>query len=437
MAFIIKRLNHYKLLAPIIEESLRRGYHVLCLHNYGVPSTGMKGYNFPLIESAPSFKNGSPEFLSYDVTKALIELIPSRKIQIIVSLEAPSRVFSSSFKPENVLWALVQYGADVFDIHDPMQLLEADLFFCLSDKWVRLGEEFYKIMYPDQIKRGLYEKVKAKIRIIGFPELDSTSMISPDSVKDKLGLKRERPVILYLPLPSYASYRNYWETDIFPRRSVKQLLGAVKIGRMEFLKHWWKKWNDFELVRSLKEFADRNDAYFIAKSRKKNPIQHYLSDIADLAMYDESDYPATILKLLMISDLVISFYNTTTALEAAWCNVPFLSFYPIDRNLHDVSDETKKLIDGKAHEAKISVFFNNIPSSIHNYQKVNQKMEIPYAIENLGSMNLSDFTLNEQARSSYVKMYLGFDDGKSSVRLLNFLEEYKLAIKMKVQVNSW
>ncbi len=428
IGFIIKRISYYKFFSPIIDECLKRSYKVYNFHNYSHPKDGLKGYNFPAIENSPSFNNGFPKFLDYQDNQNLLSLISREGIDFVISLETPQHFFSNGDKPKNSLWVLLQHGADVFDVNDPETLLNVDLFFCWSNEWVKMGEEFYKVKCPEQIEDGLFEQVKSKIRIVGFPQLDSTKMIQADMVRHELGLEEDRPVILYLPLPRNAPYRNYWETDIFPKSRHRQFITICRQRRWKFLKHWWNKWNDHELVDSIREFADINDAYLIVKARRKNPIQDYLADKADLCMYDESDYPATILKLLMVSDLVISFYNSFTALEAAWCNVPFISFIPIDRNFHDVSDWMKDRINQNNREAKATIFNGDHLGSIHNCDGVTQRMEIPDAIDNLGSMHLSGFTMDQQSRVSFIKKYLGFDDGNSAARLLDILQNEKAII---------
>lgn len=64
-AFIIERSSYYRVLAPIIDEALRRGWHVECWHDYSQPRSGTKGYQFPAVESAPTFLNGRPVFKPY------------------------------------------------------------------------------------------------------------------------------------------------------------------------------------------------------------------------------------------------------------------------------------------------------------------------------------------------------------------------------------
>ena len=428
IGFIVQRINYYKFFAPIIDEGLLRGHKIYCLHNYASARDGLKGYNFPYLNNTPSFLYGSKNVLPFDSSGHLAQLLSTHEIDYVISLETPDQIFSNGQRPENTNWALIQHGADVFDLNTPETLLNVDLFFCWSNEWVHMGEEFYNIKCPEQIEDGLFEQVKSKIRIVGFPQLDLTKMIQTDKVRHELGLGEKRPIILYLPLPRNAPYRNYWETDIFPKSRHRQFITICRQRRWKFLKHWWNKWNDHELVDSIREFADINDAYLIVKARRKNPIQDYLADKADLCMYDESDYPATILKLLMVSDLVISFYNSFTALEAAWCNVPFISFIPIDQNFHDVSDWMKDQINQNNREAKATIFNGDHLGSIHNCDGVTQRMEIPDVIDNLGSMHLSGFTMDQQSRVSFIKKYLGFDDGNSAARLLDILQNEKAII---------
>ena len=155
-----------------------------------------------------------------------------------------------------------------------------------------------------------------------------------------------------------------------------------------------------------------------------------MEDKSDLNIYDESDYPASILKLLMISDIVISFYRSFTALEAAWCNVPFISFFPIDRNFHDVNNWMKNHVNPEYREAKVSIFTSVDPDSIFNYDGVSQMMEIPYAIDSLRSMNLSSFRIDSHRRISFLKKYLGYAKTSSSCRLLDGIND---ALKEKAR----
>jgi len=429
IGFIVQRINYYKFFSPIIDESLKRGYKVYSFHNFNHPKDGIKGYNFPNLNNTPSLLYGSQKVLPFDNSGHLAQLLSTHEIDYVISLETPDQIFLNGQRPENTNWALIQHGADVFDSNTPETLLNVDLFFCWSDEWVRMGEQFYKIKCPQKIEEGLFEQVKSKIRIVGFPQLDSTRIIRPNKVRLELGIEDKRPIILYFPLPRNASYRNYWETNIFPKSRHRQLIEIFRRRRWGFVNHWWNKWNDHELVNSIREFADKNDAYLIVKAREKNPIQDYLAEKADLNIYDESDYPPTILKLLKISDLAISFYKSFAALEAVRCNVPFISFIPIDQNFHDVSDWMKDQINQKNREAKATIFNGDHLGSIHNYDGVTQRMEIPDVIDNLGSMHLSGFTMDQQSRVSYIKKYLGFDDGNSASRLLARLETEKFNVE--------
>ena len=59
LGVVIERTNYYRLLAPVVDAALARGWEVVCFHDYAQPRTGTKGYEFPAVEVAPRFRNGA------------------------------------------------------------------------------------------------------------------------------------------------------------------------------------------------------------------------------------------------------------------------------------------------------------------------------------------------------------------------------------------
>ena len=65
IAFLIMRSPEYRVYAPVIEAALARGWEVECWHDYSQLQTGLKGYQFPSIDSVPGFRSGRPVVRSY------------------------------------------------------------------------------------------------------------------------------------------------------------------------------------------------------------------------------------------------------------------------------------------------------------------------------------------------------------------------------------
>src|SRR5262249_26370204 len=81
-------------------------------------------------------------------------------------------------------------------------------------------------------------------------------------------------------------------------------------------------WDDRGVVRTLREFCDANGAALVVKARGKDPVPRYLVDVAaGRVIYDENDYPATILELMSVASLCVHFFSTV-AYEAAYAGVP-------------------------------------------------------------------------------------------------------------------
>ena len=90
LGVVIERTNYYRLLAPVVDSALARGWEVVCLHDYSQPRTGMKGYEFPAIEAAPLFGNGVPRLVTYEGAAKLADAIDAAKVDAVVALTPPA-----------------------------------------------------------------------------------------------------------------------------------------------------------------------------------------------------------------------------------------------------------------------------------------------------------------------------------------------------------
>jgi hypothetical protein len=112
---------------------------------------------------------------------------------------------------------------------------------------------------------------------------------------------------------------------------------------------------------------------------------------------------------LSVASLCVHAYSTTV-LEAAYCGVPSLCLAPTDAAM------------GQPPFA--SEFVHNLkPGWIYNWPGVAYGVPLREAYDGFGRWTLDEFPLDAGARRDYVERFLGFDDGRSSVRLLDLASE--------------
>jgi hypothetical protein len=224
--------------------------------------------------------------------------------------------------------------------------------------------------------------------------MEAASLVDPAEVRRRLGIPAGRPVVILLPY-SYgfgpASFRaTHGDQPLTRGQEARSLVRQV--------------WCDFNVVRAVRSFCRRNGAYLIVKARMKRRPSFYTRLMGDALLYDESVYPATILELLSIADLCIGFYSTTVH-EAAYLGIPSLSLRPTDG-------------DVRGDRALQRVFLDRSKSSF-DFPGVCTVLEVPEAIASLPRKALGDFAVDPHARAAYVEKLLGYDDGRSSERLLD------------------
>ena len=71
---------------------------------------------------------------------------------------------------------------------------------------------------------------------------------------------------------------------------------------------------------------------------------------------------------------------------------------------------------------RFKLYANKDVGGPFNFEGASYSMDIPDVIGDLPNMTVSDFEMDPRARKAYVEKYLGFDDGKSSSRVLQAVE---------------
>lgn len=394
IAFLILRKNYYRALGPVVQEAVRRGWRVGCWHDWAQPRRGRKASEFP--DAAPPSLDPRARIVPFQGAADLAQRFREDPPDVVVSLDPPPAPLRAN---TSTRWVRLQYSADILLFPAPDGVLLSDVFATYSDYWVsRLRERF--------ADTGLANELGRRSVPVGMPELDAVSTIDPDEVRRRFGLPSGRPVVLYLPFPLQSNPRTFWLRRVFtPRSRIAQGAAVLLARRTEYWENVRRGWNDRRLVERLRAFCDRNGAVLVMKSRLKDPIPRYARHASDRALYDPSHYPPTILELLSVASLCVHAYSTAV-FEATYCGVPSLCLAPAAGDMG---------LPPPAHD----FVYNGALGGIYNWPGAAYCVPLHEAFDGLRRWSLADFPFDAAVRKRYVERFLGFDDGRSSARLMD------------------
>ena len=396
LGVLILRKNYYRLLGPVVEEALRRGYDVECWHDWSGPRRGAKSSEFP--DTAPVFAAGTPRVTTYGGTADLAERWRRDSPDAVVSIDPPDSGLRAATKAR---WLWLQYGADILFQSTPAGVLDADGVALYGARWRSWLEE----RFPAS---GIGPELERKGTVVGVPELDTVRTIDSETVRQRLGLPIGRPIVLYLPFPLHSNVPTPWLRNVHtPSTRIEQGVRTILARRWDHWTHVVNGRNDRRLVEAARNFCDRHGALLVMKSRLKDPFPRYAERLADRVFYDLSHHPPTILELLSVASLCIHFYSTAV-MEAAYSGVPSVCLAPRAAELGPAS-------------YGFDFVHNGDEGGLYNEHGIAYWRPLVTAFDGLREWSLSDFPVVAEARRRYVERFLGFEDGRSAGRLLDLL----------------
>lgn len=407
LGVVIERNNYYRVLAPVVEAALAKGWEVVCWHDYAQPRHGIKGYEFPEVEAAPRFRHGTPVVQTYEGRAGLPDALARAGIDAVVSIVLPSDPVGAERGTRRAAsWIGLQYAAELSNCLMPPGIFLASLVGLYSGWWLEFGLRYLRELGITVAGDDTEREIRQKSVVVGFPELDQFRDLDPAEIRRHWQIPAGKPVVAFLPYPFQSNAKTPWSRWVFagrPRGWRRLRLRLAGEQRLE--SQLLRGWDDLAMTRAVRRFCEANDAYLLVKARAKDPVPAYLRRVADRVVYDDGHYPATILRVLGVADLCVHFYSATV-LEAAGCGVPGLSICP-------------ELPDMGISLAWQPWVFSREEGSAFQFRGVAETMAVGEAIETLPRKRLAEFALDRDAREAYVAKYLGFGDGRSSMRLLD------------------
>jgi len=409
LGVVIDRKNYYRLLAPVVEAALARGWEVVCFHDYAQVRTGTKGTEFPDVSAVPAFRAGTPRVETYRGPDSLPEALDRAGVTVVVSLGLPPEWLRAGGAPSRVGWVSLQYHGEIFSHLAPPAVLAVDALGIYGLWWLEAAVKYFRA-------RGLLgsdgadeRALRAKAAVVGFPEMDQFDGIDAAEVRRRWRFPESKPVVLFLPYPFRSNPQTPW--CLWAYRSGNRAWRRLRLrlaGERVLEQSVARGWDDPAVTRAVRAFCDANDALLVVKSRAKDPVPGYLARLADLTLYDESYYPPTILEALAVARLCIHFYSTTV-FEVVGAGVPSLSLCP--------SSEEMGTTGGWWGD-----FYTRCEGGPFQFRGIAETMSIPEAIQTLPSRRLEEIVPDPTAREAYAARFLTLVDGKSASRLLDLAQ---------------
>ena len=244
--------------------------------------------------------------------------------------------------------------------------------------------------------------------VSGSTMLDQLALVGDRAaLRRKWGLPTDRPVVLFMSLKMEAGEgqrRHLWGGAPALVRAARALAG----GRPDLARAALRGNPYRALAGAVRGFCRRQRASLVVKSREKNRDPRFIRRMADLFVErDDEVYPYTSIQLMALADLCIHF-QSGAVMEAAFCGVPSLS----------VKIPPPYEPDLPAYEET----WGARPGSMQNWPGVVRSAGLDEAPAVLAQWTLDGWVMDADAHRAYVERYLGFDDTRSSARVLEVIE---------------
>jgi hypothetical protein len=410
LAFLASRKGYLKVMGSLIQAALERGHRVVLLRDseQKKPGEATAASDFAAWPAA--------DLVDYPWGTSLDPVLKTHAAEALVGpslhwvLASMGRVDEASeIRRRGVRLYSVDYAFETVT-SDPAGYRVIDVTFYQSafQRALHWQQPRFRSWTGDFSVLRREMDLESRSAVSGSTMLDQRALVEdPAAVKRKYGLPADKPVVLFMSLKmevGEGERRLVWgRRPALARATVAVATGYSALAGKILSGNPYRA-----LAGSVRDFCRRNRATLVVKSREKNRDPGFVRRMADLLVErDDEVFPYTSMQLMAAADLCIHF-QSGAVLEAAACGVPSLSIKvppSYDRDL-PAYEET--------WEAK--------PGSLQNWDGLVWSSDPDDASSRLADAALTAFAPDPDARRRYVERYLGFDDTRSSERVLDVIE---------------
>ena len=404
LAILAARKGYLKVLGSFVQAACDRGHRIVLLHDPDEkkPGEAVTAADLALWPGAMTrpHRRGEPLLPILTAAGATALVGPSLH-SVLRAMRAEAE--TPALRAVGIRLYSVDY---VFDMvaSDPHGYRVVDVTCYMSEHqrqvhWRVQAEKFAAI--------GGEAERRARSAVVGSTMLDQITRVDRAAARRKYGLPAQGPIVLFMSLKMAVPEpfrRLAWAGSWRGLRAAK----ALATGHGALVPAILRGNGYLDLARALQGFARRAGATLVVKSRAKNADPAFLRRRADVFVErDEDVFPYTSIELMAIADLCVHF-QSGAVFEAVHAGVPSLSIRVPQTHLEGY--------------ASFQELFGARPDSLQNFPGIVWSADAEEATRRLGTGTLADFRVDPAARRRYVEKFLGFDDSRSSERVLDLVE---------------
>jgi len=424
--FLVERSNDLRFFASVIDTFKKKKIIIEIFYlNLLIDKNNFKYYLNPLNIKSNIIKNISIKKFNDKMEFHDYFLKEEKNISFLFSLTFLSKkrfVITSEFlRAVDRKWCIIGHGMDSFS-----QLREEDTYLDYASNFFFTSEFFYKEgkKYIKKFvkSKSIFDTKKLKTYIVGNT-MFSKKIFKKKINKNKINKKKK---LIYLPFPFLkerygkdfafqaafsGQYINYYSflTKIHKRKSIEAFLLHIKhiiINNLEILKYFssikefYFLRNELNIIKSIRNFCDKNNYEFIVKPRLKFPYISQLEKYADRIIYDDESiqYPTLLQKEMASTNIIIGSLSSTVY-ESAMFKIPYINL--------EIPKIAFKTQDDK-------FFYNYKKSSYYNYDGVVFNFKLNKFISTFENKKEKFFNLNIKNNLDYLKKYCGLNKNNKS-----------------------
>ncbi|MCD4832078.1 MAG: CDP-glycerol glycerophosphotransferase family protein [Anaerohalosphaeraceae bacterium] len=402
-------MNYLGHLGPLIDYFRKKGDRIvlLCDNTQAPKSCGYKAYQYPHVEDIHSIF-GRDDTRAFHTANEFAEMIIDTQLRVVFFLAInPIIKEAKDFLAEkkiDIIFAHLQAGGDIFSATD---ISCVDVVYLFSESCKDLWKEWVvKLgLLPTNVQGPLFKQIDTKAVISGFSQVEQVATFDRLSICEKYGIPKDKKVVVYLPFPWRVPFCKWSHILYKPQNKILKIARLLLRGDFASIPKVFNTVDDKQVAQTLRDFCDRNNAFFVVKGRAKNKIPPYLKSIADRVILDESYYPYTIMELLYVADLCIHFYSDAIK-ESSALSVPNICLGARDPK------------DWKCCAPRFSVSaYSFRAGSYYNFESVVYNESVDGFVKTFFRKSFDDYEMNPDKRNDFIEKFLGYCDFNSCGRI--------------------
>jgi hypothetical protein len=405
IAFLIFRMNCYRVMASAIDAALSRGWYVECWHDVRPAPNAQRQKDVPDQEGMPTFLYGHVQVRYYHGWPEAIQLVAQKHVDVVVSIvtliglqpgdlpDLPDRSYYVLLEPSPADWT--------HSIKQPEQLRQVDLFAITTAHWIEQDLRVLKDVAPFTLSPTEEQQLRQKMVAVGWPQADQFLQMDSAKIRRKWGIPESQPVVVYLNLP----FVRNMESIVFRNQHMLHKARALWDYRCPLRDIWthMRAPDIHHVMQALHTFARRNGAHLIGKYRHRDVTLPSEQQAVDTVVYDEIYYPHTIVEVMHIADISFSYYSWGVR-EAVAGGSPHVMLH----------------IPGMISEWHLKTFAS--PGGFFNMPDVVRVLDINTTIQQLPHMKLGDFQMSRSVYDDYYRTYIGIPGIKNGDVFLDAMD---------------